>query len=69
MESVFQLLHSEGVGAEVKHILLITKEEEATMWGKGVLGDLTSQALMRSVFLNGNNFCFRGGGVKSTVGN
>ena len=28
MESVFQSLHSEGVGAEVKHILLITKEEK-----------------------------------------
>ena len=61
MESVFQLLHSEGVGAEVKHIPLITKEEEATMWEKGVLGDLTSQALMRSVFLNGKNFCLMGG--------
>ena len=35
MESVFQSLHSEGVGAEVKHIPLITKEEEATMWEKG----------------------------------
>ena len=34
MESVFQLLHSEGVGAEVKNIPLITKEE-ATMWEKG----------------------------------
>ena len=62
MESVFQSLHSEGIGAEVKHIPLITKEEEATMWEKGVLGDLTLQALVRSVFfLNGKNFCLRGG--------
>ena len=54
MESEFQSLHSEGVGAEVKHIPL---EEEATMWEKGVLGDLTLQALVRSVFfLNGKNF-------------
>ena len=43
MESVFQSLHSEGVGTEVKHIPLITKEEEATMWEKGVLGDLTGE--------------------------
>ena len=35
LESEFQSLHSEGVGAEVKHIPLITKEEEATMWEKG----------------------------------
>ena len=57
MESVFQLLYSKGIGAEVKHISLITKEEEATMWEKGVLGDLTLQALVRSVFfLNGKNF-------------
>ena len=40
----------------MKHIPLITKEE-ATMWGKGVLGDLTLQALVRSVFfMNGKNF-------------
>jgi len=59
MESLFQSLHSEGVGAEVKHIPLITKEEAATMWEKGVLGDLTLQALVRSVFfLNGKNFGF-----------
>ena len=67
MESVFQSLHSEGVGAEVKHIPLITKEEEATMWEKGVRGDLTPQALVRSVFfLNGKNFCLRGGCWGST---
>ena len=67
MESVFQSLHSEGIGAEVKHIPLITKEEEAMMWEKGVLGDLTPQALVRSVFfLNGKNFCLRGGCWGST---
>ena len=58
---MFQLLRSEGVGAEVEHIPLTTKEEEATTWEKGVLGDLTPQALVRSViFLNGKNFCLRG---------
>jgi len=62
MESVFQLLHNEGVGAEVKHIPLIMKEEEATLWEKGILGDASPQALLRSVFfLNGKNFCLRGG--------
>ena len=50
MESVFQSLHREGIGPEVKHISLITKVEETTMWEKGVLGDTSPQALVRSVF-------------------
>lgn len=40
MESVFQSLHSEGVGAEIKHIPLITEEEEeAKLWKEEILGD------------------------------
>jgi len=62
MESVFQSLHNDGVGAEIKHIPLITKEEEATLWEKGILGDASPQALLRSVFfLNGKNFCLKWG--------
>jgi len=68
MESVFQSLHNDGVGAEIKHIPLITKEEEATLWEKGILGDASSQALLRSVFfLNGKNICLRGGSPLSTA--
>ena len=44
----------------MEHISLITKEEEAMMWEKGILGDLTPQVLVRSVFLNGKKFCLRG---------
>ncbi len=62
MESVFQSLHSEGVGAVVKHAPLITIEEESVLWAKKILGDHTPLALVRGVFfLNGKNFCLRGG--------
>ena len=62
MESVFQSLHSEGIGAEIKHIPLITKEEENKLWEQGILGDSSPQSLVRSVFyMNGKNFCLRGG--------
>ena len=62
MESVFQALHSEGVGAVVKHAPLITKEEESLLWKRGILGDHTPLALVRTVFfMNGKNLCLRGG--------
>ena len=50
MESVFQSLHSEGVGAVRKHGPLITDKEESTIWEKEILGDHTPLALVRSVF-------------------
>ncbi len=57
MDSVFQSLHSEGVGAVRKHAPLITDKEESTIWEKGILGDHTPLALVRSVFfLNGKIF-------------
>ena len=62
MESVYQDLHSKGVGAVVRHTPIITKEEEENLWDKGIIGDHSPLALVRAVFyLNGRNFCLRGG--------
>ena len=62
MESVFQKLHEDGVGAEIKHTEVISEEEEAVLWDKGILGNGSPRALLRAVFfLNGKNFCLRGG--------
>lgn len=62
METVFQSLHKEGVGTEVKHTPAISDEEEADLWRKKILGDHSPLALVRAVFYqNGKNFCLRGG--------
>ena len=62
MESVFQSLHKKGIGAEVKHTEVISNEEEALIWSKGIIGSHSPRALLRAVFyLNGKNFCLRGG--------
>ena len=40
LDSHFRSLRSEGVGAEVKHASLITKEEESVLWDQGVMSYL-----------------------------
>ena len=55
-------LRSEGVGAEVKHASVISTEEEGALWEQGILGCDNPKSLLRAVFyLNGKNFCLRGG--------
>ena len=61
-DTEFQRLHQNGVGADVKHAEIITSEEEETLWSAGVLGVSSPKALLRAIFfLNGKNFCLRGG--------
>ena len=54
----FRQLRNPGVGAEVKHTNLITKEEDNALWEHGVLGVDTPEPLLRAVFYyNTTNFC------------
>ena len=54
-------LCSEGVGAEVKHASISTKEEEA-LWEQGILGcDNPKSLLCAAFYLNDKIFCLRGG--------
>ena len=56
MESVFQTLHKEGLGVEVKHASLVAVEEEEKLWETKTLGDHNPEVLLRTVFyLNGIN--------------
>ena len=62
IDATFRKLREDGVGAEVKHASVITKQEENLLWEKGVLGTKSPLSLLRSVFYyNGKSFCLRGG--------
>ena len=50
-----------NIGTRVKHTEIFTKEE-SILWESGTLGLQTPMALLNTVFfLNGKNFCLRGG--------
>ena len=58
----FRHLHETGLGKRVKHAEVITKLEEESLWSQSILGTSSPHALLNSVFyLNGKNFCLRGG--------
>ena len=62
IDNLGRQLRTEGVGAEVKHASIVSREEEDALWAADVLGTNNPIALLRAVFfLNGKNFCLRGG--------
>ena len=61
LEYTFSDLRRTGVGAEVKHTPVITKEEENQIWRTGVMGTDTPKQLLNTVFFCvGKVFCLRG---------
>ena len=64
LDALFRKLHSAGVGTTVKRtpVLLQSDEENYKLWSSGVSNPDTPQGLLNCVFfLNGKNFCLRGG--------
>ena len=62
LDNIFRDLRATGVGSSTKHAEPFTKEEETRLWEREVLGINTPRQLLRAVFfLNGRNFCLRGG--------
>lgn len=62
VDNLGRQLHSEGVGAEVKHASGISTEEEEALWEQGILGCDNPKSLLCAVFyLNGKIFCLHGG--------
>ena len=62
VDNLGRQLRSAGVGAEVKHVSVITADEEESLWENEVLGVHNPRALLAAVFYyNGKNFCLRGG--------
>ena len=55
-------LREGGIGASVKHTEVISHEEEALLWERGILGTNTPRSLFNAVFfMNGKVLCLRGG--------
>ena len=58
----FRNLREAGVGASVKHVAIVSEEEEDLLWESKVIGDHDPLALLRAVFCYvGKTFCIRGG--------
>ena len=59
---MFRDLRTCGVGAESKNAEVFTKEDEERLWTSGTLPVDMPKGLLHAVFfLNGKNFCLRGG--------
>ena len=62
LDNVLRDLHVRGIGAETRQTEAFSKDEEEKLWNSGVLGSNNPKSLLRAVFyLNGKNFCLRGG--------
>jgi len=62
METTYQDLHKEGIGVEIKHAPIISGDEEIILWERQILGcQFTYSSCESCFFLNGKNFCLRGG--------
>ena len=60
--SLIQKLREAGVGTEVKHASIVSKDEANVLREQGVLGIDTPKSLLRAVFYyNGKNFCLQEG--------
>ena len=61
LDALYRKLHSEGLGCSLK-TEAVTEEDEEQLWAKRILDPETPQGLLNCVFfLNGKNFCLRGG--------
>ena len=62
LDALYRKLHSEGVGCSSSKTEALTDIDEEKLWSTGVLNPDTPQGLLNCVFfLNGKNFCLRGG--------
>ena len=62
LDAVFHKLHSEGIGVQVKHAEVLTKEDEAKLWNSGVMSATSPKSLQNAAFyVIGKMFTLRGG--------
>ena len=62
LDVLYRKLHAAGIGTSVKRTPVLTTDDEDRLWTSKVLDPDTPQGLLNCVFfLNGKNFCLRGG--------
>lgn len=62
LDNVLRELRAQGMGATSRQTEAFSREEESMLWESGVLGIDNPKKLLRTVFyMNGRNFCLRGG--------
>ena len=62
LDALYRKLHAAGIGTSSKKTAGLTTEDEDKLWASKVLDPETPQGLLNCVFfLNGKNFCLRGG--------
>ena len=62
LDKLFRDLRTKKIGTSIKHSEIFTKEEEQSLWESGILGTSNPKSLLNAVFfVNGRNFCLRGG--------
>ena len=58
----FKKLHSTGIGRQIKHAEVISKQDENRLWESGVMGVSDPKSLQNAVFYTvGKMLCLRGG--------
>ena len=62
VDALYRRLHSQGIGCSTTKSDSLTDKDEEKLWKNGALDPDTAQGLLNCVFfLNGKNFCLRGG--------
>ena len=62
LDNYYHQLRTMNIGTDIKHAEIFSKSEESMLWESGTMGIHSPQALFNAVFfLNGKNFCLRGG--------
>ena len=62
LDSLFNKLHSQGVGRQIKKAEVLSIEDERLLWESGTLNTSTPKGLLNAAFFTvGKMFCLRGG--------
>ena len=62
LDALFHKLHPEGIGVQVKHAEVLTKDDKAKLWNSGVMSAMSPKSLQKAAFyVVGKMFTLCGG--------